>query len=524
MGSLNLKNISIPKIIVTILITSIIMATSSFSVYSLVAKPKYYTYFMELGAKYLQEGKYEEAILEFTKAIQIERKSTQARVGAAKGYIGLNDIDKAVSLLKEAQEIDIENKELLKEIIDLLRDIDPEAAYEILMRYVDYIGDGNISSDIRRLVESANEPPQIPKIIPEPGVYIKPITVKFESDEVRIGHTFYYTLDGTTPDRKSNMYKGPIPVKESTDINLICYNPKGKKTDVVTLQYIIDAELKNRLENIIDEAQKLLDGTQVGTEPGNCVEGAKEEFEPVIKRAKNLMEEDVISYDSANEAYIKLDQALYNFKQKIIEPTDRVALTNEVKKAKELLSTAVEGSEVGQYREGAISALQGVLVQAENTLENLLARQGEIDAMELMLKDAIDSFDAKRITEIDVIIAQTGAKIGPVTVSLLWNTTDDIDLHVTSPLGDTVYYGNKQSYSGGELDVDRQVDTFVSHPVENIYWDNPPRGTYTVRVNMFTKRSTGNVPIQVRVVINNEAEIYDLEISSGMITVCTFEY
>jgi len=490
----------------------------------MVAKPRYYTYFMELGTKYLQEGRYEEAILQFTKAIEIEKKSTQARVGAAKGYIGINDIEKAVALLKEAQEIDIENKDLLMEIIELLRDIDPEAAYEILMKYVDYMGKDNISSDIRRLVESATEPPQIPSPSPEPGVYIKPITVKLESDKVRIGHMFYYTLDGSDPDKNSKRYDGPIPVEESTNINIISYNPKGKKTDVVTLEYIIDGELKDRLESIIDESQKLLDRTQVGTQPGNCVEGAKKEFEPVIKEAKDLMENDIISYGRANEAYIKLSEALYNFKQKIIEPTDRVALTNEINKAKELLSTASEGAEVGQYREGAISALKEVLDQAERILADLLARQDGINAMEQRLKEAIDSFNAKKITEIDVIIAQTGAKIGPVTVSLLWNTTDDIDLYVTSPLGDTVYYGNKISYSGGELDVDRQVDTFVVNPVENIYWDNPPRGTYTVKVNMYRKRTSGSVPIQVRVVIDNEAEIYNLSIDSGMVDVCTFEY
>ncbi|HHV98550.1 MAG TPA: hypothetical protein GXX36_03090 [Clostridiaceae bacterium] len=526
MGSLNLKNISIYKIIITILITSIIMATSGFSVYSMVAKPRLFTYFMELGAKYLQEGKYEEAVLQFTKAIEIERKSTQARVAAAKGYIGINDIDKAVSLLKEAQGIDIENKDLLKKIIDLLRDIDPEAAYAILMKYVDYMGKVNLSSDIRKLVESATEQPQIPKIIPEPGVYIKPVTVKLESDKVRIGHTFYYTLDESTPDRKSKRYKGPIPVKESTTINLISYNPKGKKTEVVTLQYIIDSQLNNELERLIDESQKLYDGTQVGTEPGNCVAGAKEEFGLVIRKTKDLMEKDFITYDMAIGAYDKLSNALHNFKQKIIEPTDRVWLSNEIDKAKELLSTAVEGSEVGQYRSGAKAALQEVVNQAEYTLANLLARQNEIDAMVKNIIDAIESFNAKRITEIDVIIAQTGAKIGPVTVSLLWHTNDDIDLHVTSPLGDTVHYGNKYSYSGGQLDVDRQADSFsfVSTPVENIYWDNPPRGTYTVRVNMYTKRSTGSVPIQVRVMINNEAEVYNLEISSGTITVCTFEY
>ncbi|HHW49546.1 MAG TPA: tetratricopeptide repeat protein [Clostridiaceae bacterium] len=512
------------KVIMTLLISSIIMATSGFSVYSMVAKPKFYENFLKLGVKYLQEGKYEEAILEFTKAIKIEKKSTQARVGAAMGYIGKNDIDKAVELLKEAQEIDIENENLLKQIINILKDIDPDSAYEMLMRYVDFVGRGSISSSIRRLLESADEPPQLPIVYPEPGAYIKPVSVKFESDEVRIGHAYYYTLDGSAPNRKSNRYKKPIKIEESTDINVIGYNPKGKTTEIGTFSFIIDHELGIKLENVLNESQQLIENTEVGTEPGNCIEGAKEEFTPFIEKANELMQQEIITCDDAERVYYDLSAALENFKRKIIVPTDRIALKDEIDRAKQLLDTAVEGTGLGEYREGAKAKLQEEIDLAIETYENLIARQNEIDEAKAKLTEAIDSFNAKKITEIDIIIANAGARTGPVTVSLLWNTTDDLDLHVTSPLGDTVYYGNQFSYSGGQLDVDRQVHTFVSYPIENIYWSEPPRGEYIVKVNVFTKRTSGDIPFQVRVVIDGEAKTYEMSINRGTVTVCTFTY
>ena len=46
-------------------------------------------------------GKYEEAILAFDKAIKIEEKSTEARVYLAQGYVGNNEPDKAIEVLKE---------------------------------------------------------------------------------------------------------------------------------------------------------------------------------------------------------------------------------------------------------------------------------------------------------------------------------------------------------------------------------------------------------------------------------------
>jgi hypothetical protein len=74
---------------------------------------------------------------------------------------------------------------------------------------------------------------------------------------------------------------------------------------------------------------------------------------------------------------------------------------------------------------------------------------------------------------------------GDVQVTLTWTGDLDLDLHVTDPAGTEIYYGNKTSPSGGELDVDRIPSAGEGGPhVENVYWPSggAPTGGYTVFV------------------------------------------
>ena len=99
------------------IISAIIVMLSSIFIYASVVKPQKYSEYIDLGNKYLLEENYEEAILAFEKAIKIDAKSTEARVGAAKAYIGNDELDKAIEILEEAQEIEKTNETILKEIL-----------------------------------------------------------------------------------------------------------------------------------------------------------------------------------------------------------------------------------------------------------------------------------------------------------------------------------------------------------------------------------------------------------------------
>ena len=127
-------------------------------------------------------------------------------------------------------------------------------------------------------------------------------------------------------------------------------------------------------------------------------------------------------------------------------------------------------------------------------------------------------------TEIlDEALKHAGAKKGKITVSMLWATTDDVDLHVITPDGTEIYYGNPQA-AGGELDVDMQVSEFVAHPIENIYFEEPERGTYKVFIHNFTDRNPGDPQVLVQVTVLGRTKSYTVILDEWEKEICTFTY
>jgi len=96
-------------------------------------------------------------------------------------------------------------------------------------------------------------------------------------------------------------------------------------------------------------------------------------------------------------------------------------------------------------------------------------------------------------------LRQAGASSGRLRVSLKWDTTDDLDLHVQTPQGE-IYFGNRRA-SGGELDVDRNVSHDTIEPVENVFWNDVPVGNYTVSCNLYSRGGdhsrAGSIPYMI---------------------------
>ncbi|KGK91404.1 hypothetical protein DP73_03830 [Desulfosporosinus sp. HMP52] len=397
MLSVNL-NKRLPKVLIIVLMTAILMAVSSASIYGNIAKPEFYQKFMDLGNKYLQEGKYQEAILEFTKAIKIEAKSTGARVGAAKGYIGISDLPNAEKLLREAQTIDPKNEALLLEMIDILKDLAPQTAYEMLQIYLKLTDGMELSDPMRALLDSSIEKPVIPQLQPAPGAYVQPIVVTLNSDKTRLGHVYYYTADGNEPDKSSAQYQAPIPINEgSVTIKVIGYNPSDELTEVFTAQYSIDPQLKQLVEAIFDEAQKVYDNTTEGNDIGNSVPGAKEEFMNAITKGKELFDNPILTVGQTQEINNYLKGALDNFKLKIIEPCDKTALNNVIEKAKKVMASSVEGSQDGQIKPGSKKILNNQIEAATKVATDILTRQSTADSAASNLQAAIKAFENSRV-------------------------------------------------------------------------------------------------------------------------------
>ena len=385
------------KMFTITLITAIIMAVSSITVYSNVCAPKFYDYFIDTGVKYLMDGKYEEAILAFNKAIEIEEKSTEVRVYLAQGYIGNNEPEKAIEVLKEAQDLDITNEELLKEILEILNEIDADIAYEFLDRFINAIGKDNISDDINKILDSAMESPDIPVVDPAPGTYIEPISIKLKLDEIKVGHSFYYTTDGSEPNKNSQKYRGKIDIDKSTTIKLIGYNKNDESTEVVTLDYIIDTNIVNEIENKIDESKGLLNNTQVGINIGNTTEEAKKEFKLVIDKISDLLNKESLNYNDVSSMKVEIENALKTFEDNIIKPTDKSKLQSTINKAKNLYNNSTEGSKDGNFKVGSKATLQNAINEAKRVYDSKTSTQVEIDNEITLLQKAIANFKKSKI-------------------------------------------------------------------------------------------------------------------------------
>lgn len=99
---------------------------------------------------------------------------------------------------------------------------------------------------------------------------------------------------------------------------------------------------------------------------------------------------------------------------------------------------------------------------------------------------------------------------GDVQISMTWDTQSDVDLWLIEPDGTKIYYADKTSVSGGELDFDNTVE----YGPENIYYTSAaPSGHYTVKVNYYSGAPT---PTHYNVVVKNGSNISTYE---GTLTV-----
>ncbi len=100
---------------------------------------------------------------------------------------------------------------------------------------------------------------------------------------------------------------------------------------------------------------------------------------------------------------------------------------------------------------------------------------------------------------------------GDVQVTLNWDADSDVDLHVVDPAGEEIYWADRHSLSGGELDLDSNAGCAIDGVRnENITWSvgRAPRGTYTVRVDYWSSCDVSRTNYTVLVNNGGDIEIY----------------
>ena len=98
--------------------------------------------------------------------------------------------------------------------------------------------------------------------------------------------------------------------------------------------------------------------------------------------------------------------------------------------------------------------------------------------------------DGTTTTETTIVLGT-----GDVQITLEWDSNADLDLAVTEPSGERLFLNNTgPTATGGELDVDSNVECVDDGSIENVFWptDQAPAGTYTVEVNGFDVDGTSS--------------------------------
>lgn len=385
------------RLAAVLVVTALVMSLGTLGAYGFVVKPQYYSQYMDSGQRYLDTGDYEQAILEYNKAIAIEAKSTDARLGAGKGYVGAGRTEEAVEVLKEAQDLDATNTRLLRDILEVLKDVAPKDAYDILQRYIQIVGEDNVDPEMEAMIASADEPPVTPLISPSGDAYVTPVQVSLTTDKLRVGHAIYYTLDGSQPDASATPYRGIFQLSEDTTVKAVSVGPDGTVSDCAVAAFTFRPGAADALRTQYDQARQEVDATQVGTEVGNCVEGAKEEVEPALEQARLVLERydggEMLPLAPVQTAAETLTAAMEAFRLKIIEPCDKSALEEVIDEATQLYNDSQEGSADGQYRTGSRAALKTAIDAAQKVFDDILTRQEQADQAVADLERALETFD-----------------------------------------------------------------------------------------------------------------------------------
>jgi subtilisin family serine protease len=103
---------------------------------------------------------------------------------------------------------------------------------------------------------------------------------------------------------------------------------------------------------------------------------------------------------------------------------------------------------------------------------------------------------------------------GDVQVLLSWNNYNDLDLICTDPFGKSVFFRNRIVPSGGQLEIDMNVEyPDTKTPIENIFWQpgTAPNGTYNVYL-LYYKNHQPNLnetPYSIKVKYSGKMEEYN---------------
>lgn len=114
----------------------------------------------------------------------------------------------------------------------------------------------------------------------------------------------------------------------------------------------------------------------------------------------------------------------------------------------------------------------------------------------------------------------TAAAAG-LRVALVWSAPVDLDLYVTDPAQETVYFANPRAATGGRLANDTTCREAAERRLEVSSWERPPVGRYRVGVDFIEDCGRDLDQVRFRVVVDVHGRRFERE---GTVQREVFEY
>jgi hypothetical protein len=117
-----------------------------------------------------------------------------------------------------------------------------------------------------------------------------------------------------------------------------------------------------------------------------------------------------------------------------------------------------------------------------------------------------------------------------IRVTLSWGNRNDLDLHIVTPNDEEIYFHRPSDSAGGILEADMNVKDETTSPVESIFWEAAPEGTYTVYIQNFAFHELSEDATKFKVELKEGGKTQYFEgVVSGEgyesnVVVCTFDF
>ena len=201
-----------------------------------------YEYQIQKAEAYTAEKDYVKALNYYKKAIELKSKDIDSRVEMARIYAIMEDEISAINMLKEIISMDADNVDAYQLLIELYA---KKNDYESILKLEETVTDERI---LELFAEYAVVPPTLSI---QPGTYTEFITIKLSAED---GCRIYYTLDGSDPTTKGELYSAPLTLEEQGKLELkaVCCNEYGVYSEVTGGTYIVELQKPKMVRAIPD--------------------------------------------------------------------------------------------------------------------------------------------------------------------------------------------------------------------------------------------------------------------------------